>query len=309
VSERLNQKKAFDVLRDVLETLHFRGSIFFRSDLAAPWGMSLAGDESPRFHIAVSGECYVGIDDQDGVKVKSHDVIMIPKGSSHWISDQPGRALVPSAEAADACALNSPMFQNGEITNRIICGVIHFEQSLSHPIFDALPAVMHFRMLKENGAIWSVINLIETEAASPQGSNGAVVDRLTEVLFIQLMNHYVQTNESATGFLAALSDKRVYKALALIHKEPEFDWTLSSLGERAGMSKATLVRRFQEIIGVAPMTYISNWRIMKAYDLVKYTTTPLEQVAESTGFASARTLARAFQRHYDYTPSVLRRPE
>ncbi len=305
--ERLTQEKAFDVLSDVLETLHFRGSLFFRSDLAAPWGMSLSRSENPRFHIAVSGEFYVGSDDQELVQVNPHDVVMIPSGSSHWVSDKPGRELVPSIAAADACELNAPMFQSGEITNRLICGVIHFEQGLSHPIFAALPAVMHFRSLEKSGPIWSVINLIEAEADDPGGLNSGVVDRLTEVLFIQLMNNFVQTSENATGFLAALSDKRVYKALALIHKEPEYEWTLSVLGDRAGMSKATLVRRFHEVVGMAPMTYISDWRLMKAYSLIKHSMTPLEQIAEFTGFASARTLTRAFQRHYGSSPSALRR--
>ena len=96
-------------------------------------------------------------------------------------------------------------------------------------------------------------------------------------------------------------------ASKLIHQEPEFAWTLDTLGECVGMSKATLVRHFQEVVGMAPMAYISDWRIMKAHNLVKHTATPMEQVASSTGFASSKTLSRAFRRHYGCTPSELRR--
>jgi transcriptional regulator GlxA family with amidase domain len=88
-------------------------------------------------------------------------------------------------------------------------------------------------------------------------------------------------------------------AHSLIHKEPAFNWSLSSLGDQVGMSRATLVRHFREAIGLAPMTYLLKWRIMKAYNLIKYTSTPLEQVAELVGFGSARTLAKSFQTHYD----------
>ena len=95
--------------------------------------------------------------------------------------------------------------------------------------------------------------------------------------------------------------------IVLIHWEPAFDWSLSSLGEQVGMSRATLVRHFKDAIGVAPMTYIANWRMMKAYNLIRYTSTPLEQVAESVGFGSARTLNKSFQRHYDCTPNEMRR--
>ena len=112
--ERLNRGPAFDVLGDILETLRFRGSIFFRSDLAAPWGMSLPGMGSPRFHIVLSGECFVGSDTRDAVKAEEADIIMLPNGDSHWIADKPGRELIPSARAGEACELDNPLFQKGE---------------------------------------------------------------------------------------------------------------------------------------------------------------------------------------------------
>ena len=305
--ERLNQGPAFDVLGDILETLRFRGSVFFRSDLAAPWGMSLSATGIPRFHIVLSGECFVGSDAHDAVKAEGADIIMLPNGTSHWIADKPGRELVPSVRAGDACELGSPLFQKGEITNRLICGLVNFDQGASHPILDALPDMMHFSMLESAGPIWSVVKLIDAEMQGSRNRSSRIADRLTEVLFLQLLNHYVRENKEASGFLAALRDRRVYRALALIHKEPEFNWTLASLGERVGMSRATLVRRFQDIVGTAPMAYIADWRIMKAHSLIKYSTTSLEHVAEATGFTSARTLSRAFQRQYGCTPSNLRR--
>jgi transcriptional regulator GlxA family with amidase domain len=68
-----------------------------------------------------------------------------------------------------------------------------------------------------------------------------------------------------------------------------------------------LVRHFQDAVGVAPMTYIANWKLMTAYNRVKYSSASLEQVAESVGFASARSLSRAFRRTFKITPSELRR--
>lgn len=307
VSERLNPAPAFDVLGDILETLRFRGSVFFRSDLAAPWGMSLSDMGAPRFHIVLSGECFIGSDAHDAVKAEEADIVMLPNGNSHWIADKPGRDLVPSIQAGRACELGNPLFQKGEITNRLMCGMVSYDQGASHPILDALPQVMHFSMLESAGPVWSVVKLIDAEMQGNQGGGSRIADRLTEVLFLQLLNHYVRENEEATGFLAALRDRRVYRALMLIHQEPEFNWTLTSLGERVGMSRATLVRRFQEVIGVAPIAYIADWRIMKAHSLVRYSATAFEQIADATGFASARTLSRAFQRHYGCTPTELRR--
>lgn len=309
VSERLNQEQTFDVLGDILETLRFRGSIFFQSDLAAPWGMSLTASGIPRFHIVLSGDCYIGAPNEQPVKVAEKDIIMLPNGTSHWIADQPGRELVASNRAGKACELGNPLFQNGAITNRLICGMVNFDDGLRHPILDALPEIMHFSMLDKASPVWPVVNLIDAEMQQQGAGASRIADRLTEVLFLQLLNQYVAEHDAPTGFVAALRDRRVHKALTLIHKEPAFPWNLDTLGERVGMSKATLVRKFQDVVGMAPMAYISDWRIMKAHSMTRYTTTPLEEVAVSTGFASAKTLSRAFRRHYGCTPSELRKSQ
>ena len=306
MSERLIGTGDFDVLRDVLETLRFRGSIFFRSELAAPWGMSLEPVGIPRFHVALSGDCFVGGDRRDALEVQEMDIIMLPTGASHWIADQPGRELIPSGLAGDACEMGEPLFQQGKITNQLMCGIVHYDRESPHPFLDSLPTILHFPKLKPTEPIWATVTLIDAEMRRVPNHSGPIVDRLTEVLFLQLLHYYVEREDNATGFLAALRDRRVQQALSLIHREPEFNWTLALLGERVGMSRTTLVRHFQGVVGVAPMAYLANWRIIKAYNLTKYTSAPLEQVAEGTGFASARTLNRAFQRHYGYTPNELR---
>lgn len=305
MSERLNEE--IDVLGDVLHTLSFRGSIFFQSELAAPWGMSLEPVGIPRFHVALSGECFVGGDGIDTVKVEGMDIVMIPNGHSHWIADQPGRKLVPSESAGEACELGNPLFQSGQVTNRLMCGLVHFDRASPHPILDSLPEVLHFPKLKSTEPVWMTVMLIDAEIRRSRNHHSQIVDRLTEVLFLQLLNHYVSENRQASGFLAALSDRRIHRALTLIHQQPDFDWTLTALGERVGMSRATLVRHFQNTVGVAPMAYIKSWRIMKAYNAIKNSSAPLEQIAESMGYASARTLARAFERQYGCTPSEMRR--
>ena len=129
---------------------------------------------------------------------------------------------------------------------------------------------------------------------------------MTEVLFLQLLHYYVEEDDEATGFFAALRDHRVHRALTLIHQDPAFQWSLSTLGAKAGMSRATLTRHFQNKVGIAPMAYINNLRIMKAFNLIKHGSESLEQIADMVGFASARTLNKAFRRHYGYTPSELR---
>ena len=95
------------------ETLRFRGSVFFRSDLSAPWGMALQQMDAPRFHIIRTGSCYVGAEDESVVNVNEMEIVMLPGGHSHWIADQPGRELLPAEQASDACELGKPLFPTG----------------------------------------------------------------------------------------------------------------------------------------------------------------------------------------------------
>ncbi|MEH6473571.1 MAG: AraC family transcriptional regulator [Halopseudomonas sp.] len=304
---RLNEETPFDVFSDVMETLRFRGSIFFRSELAAPWGMSLGSTASPRFHILLSGSCFVGVSGEDGIEVRDSEIVMYSGNDAHWIADQPGRPLVPSSDASKACQLSNPLFQQGEITHRIMCGLVHFDRDASHPFIDALPEILHIPRLGRTDPLWMTIQLIDTEIQRGKDPNGPIIDRLTEVLFLQLLNHYISTHQEPAGFLSALSDRRVYQTLKLIHQAPGHNWTQESLGAQVGMSRATLSRKFQEAVGMGPIAYLTKWRIMKAHSLAKYTAEPLEQIADSVGFSSARALGKAFKRHYGCTPQKLRR--
>lgn len=310
VSNRINyDDQTVDVLSDVLDTLRFRGSIFFRSRLAAPWGMSLAKLKNPRFHIALSGNCYIGVNDanNDIINIQHMDIVMLPHGEMHWIADQPGRKLTPSKQAGDACELGMPLFQNGDITNKLICGLIDYEKDMLHPIIDSLPSALHFSGIKTNDPIWMTVLLIDAEMEKEKSSQTSIIDRLTEVLFMQLLNKYLSENNEITGFFAALHDKRIHRALELIHRNPQHPWTLDLLVAQVNMSRATLIRQFKHTVGVSPMTYLLNWRMTKAYHLLKQSNNTVEQIAEEIGFSTARTLTKAFQRHYAMTPSELRR--
>ncbi|MCU7819828.1 MAG: AraC family transcriptional regulator [gamma proteobacterium symbiont of Lucinoma myriamae] len=98
----------------------------------------------------------------------------------------------------------------------------------------------------------------------------------------------------------------MHQALKLIHKDPGFNWSLSILGERTGMSSATLVRHFQNTLGIAPMKYVSNWRMIKTYKLAKYTATRFDIIADTVGFSSTQSLNKAFKRYYNCSLSDLR---
>jgi AraC-like DNA-binding protein len=295
----------FNVLDDIIDTLRFRGSIFFHSNLAAPWGMSLSQIKKPRFHVSIEGSFYIG-SDNGTLNVKPMDIVMVPDGDMHWIADQTNRELVASEKAGDACALGMPLFQQGDITNKIMCGLVEYDEAINHPILSVLPPLIHLSNIQSNDNIWMTITLIDAEINRTNNKKTNIIDRLTEVLFIQLLNKFVNENKYLTGFLAALNEPRLKKILQLIHQNPEKKWTLDMISDEVGMSRATLQRKFKTGVGIAPMAYIRNWRMAKAYQLLKYSNLSLTGIADAIGFSDVGSFRNGFQAHYGYTPSKLR---
>lgn len=302
--EQLICEKSFDVLADVLDTLRIRGSVFSQSKLSAPWGMSMEVKCALRFHIVFSGTCFVGTEGNDPVQVDNCEIAMVAGRGAHWIADKPGRTLIPST---DVRKLGKPLLQQGEITNRIMCGIVHFDQQSLHPVLTSLPRVLHFKQLKSKGTIWETVSMIDAEIDRTKRHSNRIVDRLAEVLFLQLLQQYSDENTECAGFLGALRDRRINQVLELIHEFPGHDWTLTSLGERVGMSRATLTRNFKSSVGVAPITYLANWRLEKAYSAVKYSTKSFEEISEMFGFASVGTMNKGLRRHHNCTAAMLRR--
>lgn len=278
--------------------------------------MSLQKLSKPRFHIALSGDCFIGVehDEKTGTKeskteiigINHMDIVMLPNGEMHWIADKPGRKLTPSVQAGEACELGMPLFQDGEITNKLICGIIDYEKDMLHPVIDSLPSALHFTGIKKDDPIWMTVLLIDAEMEQAESNLTSIIDRLTEVLFLQLLNKHVKDNKEVTGFFAALRNSRIHHALELIHQSPQQNWTLDSLAEQSNMSRATLIRQFKNTLGLPPMAYILNWRMIKAHHLLKYTSKTIDQISELVGFSTARTLTKSFRRHYGVTPSVFR---
>jgi len=309
VTQQLKNKNSeFNLLGDILETLRFKGNIFFQSKLAAPWGMSMGQSINPRFHISLNGDFFIGVnqDEKNAHKISHMDIVILPSGAEHWIADQQGSKLTSSESAGKACELGSPLFQKGEITNKVICGIVKFDKEIAHPVLNSLPSILHFSKLEFDDPIWMIVMVIEAEMKASKTHLTPIIDRLSEVLFLQLIQRHIKSHPEEIGFLGALSDPKIRRSLELIHQSPEYEWTLDELSQQVAMSRATFSRQFKHFVGDSPIVYLTKWRMIKAYDLLKHSNQSLEQISELVGFTSSKTLAKAFQKHFGASPKEFR---
>jgi transcriptional regulator GlxA family with amidase domain len=76
--------------------------------------------------------------------------------------------------------------------------------------------------------------------------------------------------------------------------------------EVASVSRASLTRRFNTVLGVSPMTYLTQWRLATGADLLDRTDATLASVARQVGYASPFSFSAAFKKHYGVSPREFR---
>lgn len=299
-----------DALSDILQTIHLRSSVYFRRDFSAPWGMRIDAGEFAQFHLIVRGQCF--LQDQHHTKplaLSGGDIVVFPTGETHSLCDRPGRRLHPGRKVVESLQRGETIFKGDGPATTLVCGHFEFDRTLDHPFLRDLPSLIHLTDTDRRQLRWleTSTNIIIQEAGSANPGADVVVNRLTEVLFIQIVRAYMLQNEVSEGYLAALKDGQISEALRIIHSAPQISWTLENIARNIGMSRSAFARRFKQLVGLTPMDYLTRWRMEKARELLNNRKLSIIDIAEQVGYLSEAAFSRAFKRRFRQTPGALRR--
>jgi transcriptional regulator GlxA family with amidase domain len=163
---------------------------------------------------------------------------------------------------------------------------------ISDPAHRALPALARI--------------LIE-EAERQRAGTEIVVARLIDALLVLIVRHWLDGREAlSAGWLGALRDPKILRALSAMHRDPRHPWSVAELAARAGMSRAAFARRFSLLVDQTPLGYLAQWRMSVAAKLLRSTDLSVESVALSVGYDSATAFGNAFRRHFSISPGRYR---
>ena len=182
----------------------------------------------------------------------------------------------------------------------VVCGTIALGGGVHNPISASLPDVVLVPQSTIPG-IEALLGLMRHEAFEDQPGRQAVMDRLCEVLILQLLRHCMAKGIVSGGVLAGLADPKLCKALRAMHADPAHDWNLHSLAAAAGMSRARFAQQFKVVLGHTPAYYLSQWRIQVAQQLMQQGQS-IQQAAHAVGYGSASAFTRAFVRELGISP-------
>lgn len=309
--ERLDSR--FDVLTQVLEAVHLGSVLSSRIALGAPWALHF-GETGHRagFHIVAVGRCWVGVDGGgELVALGPGDVVVFPHGTGHTLSDHPA---TPAVELGALVADLSPGARAtlpsgaGEPTI-LLCGSYSFAADGANPLLRGLPHMLHVPATQtRGGALEAAVTLLAAEVGGVDSGSTLVVDRLVDLLFVYALRAWLAGQDAASvrSWFGALQDPVVGPAVRAVHDDPAHDWTVATLAQRSGLSRAAFVRRFSQAVGEPPLTYVTRWRMTAAADLLAQGER-IAAVAHQVGYDNEFAFAKAFKRVRGVAPGEFRR--
>jgi len=313
-----------DPFSEMLRSVRLSGGAFLDARFTAPWCVNsnmkaedckslLATDEAPRhiiaYHIVIAGRMLATIDGEPAMEISAGEIVLLPRNDVHRLASAPGLAAV---DAHDLIQPTDGLLRirhggGGEATH-MVCGFLA-NDDIHNPLIAALPRLMKIDVRSGTSRDWieSSIRFAAAELAQGRMASASIMSRLSELLFVEAVRRYAEalTQEEA-GWLQALQDPQVGRALALIHQNVSAPWSAEGLARKVALSRSAFVDRFSGLVGVPPIRYITLRRLQTAKQRLRETAKTIGELAYSVGYASEEAFSRAFKREFGLSPGQWR---
>jgi AraC-like DNA-binding protein len=275
-----------DPLSEVLQLLQLNGVLYCNAELTDPWGIEVP--ELPgvmNVEVVTSGHCWLELEGETPVFMPEGSLVLIPRGRRHKLRGGGGR-----------------------LTQVTYYGV-RFDPYLADRLIRLLPEMLHLRTQVDDGSwLHGTIRFIAQEARQRLPGSETVITRLADILVIQAIRTWIESvREAEYGWIAALHDRQIGKAMSLMHRQPERDWRVESLAREVSMSRSGFSARFSALVGEPVHQYLTGLRMQLAHRELRETRDTLAKIAERVGYRSEPAFNRAFKRVVGVPPGAVRK--
>ncbi|MFA9461567.1 AraC family transcriptional regulator [Thiohalorhabdus sp. Cl-TMA] len=290
-----------DPLSDVLRNLRLRARVILHADFCGHWAVDTSGQYAATFHLVAGGRAWLHREGRKPLALGGGELVVFPHDARHVLSHSP--------EPPDPFPRNRIGGVEEGAATRLVCGYIEFEHAGVNPVLEALPDMLHLDPARERAGlegIWQLL-MVELERERPGGE--AAVDRLADLLFIEVVRIFMEGWTEQVGFWAAVRDPALCRALAAIHGDPGHPWQVEELARKAALSRSAFVDRFRRFLDRTPAQYLTQWRMQLAAERLRNGGESVIAVAESLGYTSEVAFRKAFRREVGCGPGRLRREQ
>lgn len=298
-----------DPLSDVLSLLRPRSAISAGLDAGGDWAIQFPSHEGVKFNAVLKGACWVSVEGEDDpVRIEAGDCFLLTRGRPFLFTTNPDVTPIRSELIYDR-AVDGIATCHGGGDFFLIGGRFFFDGDHAGLLFDALPSIVHIRDASNQAAVlrWSLEQLA-TELKQGSPGSALMADHLAQIMLLQVLRLWLASdNARHAGWLSALADPRLARAIGAMHTDPARRWTVADLAALTGMSRTVFAVRFREIVGQTPLDYLTGWRMRIAADRLQRTSESVAAIGFSVGYESEAAFSNAFHRLTGHRPMQYRR--
>jgi len=303
-----------DPLGEALYFLRMSGVFYCRSELTAPWAFALpAMQDCLMFHTVLSGHCWLEVAGAERCLLQPGDLAFVPHGAGHTLTSEPHLPAapyfdLPREQVSERCEIFR--YGGGGAPTQLLCWAVRFDHPAAHHLIDILPKLIRVDAWSAQQRDWmqSALSLMAAEARELRPGGETIVTRLADILVIQAIRSWLAQDAAAQrGWLGALQDRQIGRALTLLYRDPARPWTLASLAAEAAMSRSAFAARFTELVGEPAMHYVARWRMLVAQTWLQEDGATVGEIASRLGYQSEAAFSRAFKRIIGISPGAYSR--
>jgi AraC-like DNA-binding protein len=281
-----------DPLGEALHFLRMSGVSYCRSDFTAPWGLVLPLAEGcARFHLVVSGTAILR-EGEETRRLETGDLVLVPHGLGHALLDDPASPVVQLEDLK--CEHPNERYAlfrqgGGGAVTQLVCVNVRFDHPAAHRLIAQLPKIIHVKAANSHEMEWldATLRFIGSEARTLRPGGDTVLTRLADILIIQTIRWWIEHQAALQpGWLSALRDPRIGRAIRLIHREPSRPWTVGSLAAEVALSRSSFANRFTQMVGEPAMHYVARWRMYTALTILQNENADIGELATRLGYTS-----------------------
>jgi len=302
-----------DPLSEVFGSMRIRDAVYMRVEATAPWGVRYSGDIGlrVRFALVVRGSALLKFKSQrQGIAVSRGDVfIFILNNEPFTLADHPRSPVVDYGELRKLEVDSVTHYGGGGALTTLVAGSFGISAFEAPLISTILPRYLHLRLEQNRShAFQSVLDLLAAETAEPGIASSSLLSCLYELLFVYAIRAYANSSAAPPkGWLAAMSDTHLSKAIQAMHSGIDKNWSVASLAREARMSRSAFALKFRTVLGQTPLEYLTRWRMYKAGGMIRANNLSFAEVALAVGYGSESSFSRVFKREMGAAPRAYRR--
>jgi AraC-like DNA-binding protein len=294
-----------DQINNFLRRIHLGAEVYYVGQLCDAWHMSTPGGDATTFHLVCNGEAWIHMPGQlQPVKMTAGDIAFFPNDAAHVFSGAP---YVPDEtfDYGNPAPLNKHAPGTG-----LLCGHLRLPVHIRRLLLASFPdlVVIHPDRSPIGRQIRILIELMTEEATLNDLGVTAILDRLSDTLFLYILRHTLHQSPGLSPLLAALSEEHLRLAISAFIDNPAENWTVERMAKLACQSRSTFSERFSSLVKLSPMEFVATWRMQLATGWLAEGNANMLDVAIKCGYESEAAFRKAFKRIIGFPPGKLRNP-